>query len=182
MIDVQNAFFEAGALEEVRERLVEHCNQLIAWGRENDLVVANIRTEHRDDRSTWTLNMLEDDKGFLIEGDHDAQPLEDLDLDGTQDVVKTRDDAFLGTELATVLAERDVRTLVIAGVSTHSCVATTAAHAYAENFHVVLAEDAIASNRPELHEGTVALLQDEFRFDIRATAAITSAPASELRR
>lgn len=42
--------------------------------------VINVRTEHKRDRSTWTLNMLADNKGFAFEGDLDAQYLPVLDM------------------------------------------------------------------------------------------------------
>nr|WP_246280028.1 isochorismatase family protein [Nocardioides daedukensis] len=164
MIDMQNAFFEAGPLHERRSDLVSRTHTLLEWARERHLLVVNVRTEHRADRSTWTLNMLEDDQGFAMEGDHKSQPLAELDLDGVTEVVKTRDDAFLGTQLEDLLRAHGIRTLVMVGVSTQSCIAATATHAYAANLHVVLAKDAIFTERPELHEDVLALLEDEYRF------------------
>src|SRR3546814_14739393 len=99
-----------------------------------------------------------------MEGDHKSQPLAELDLDGVTEVVKTRDDAFLGTQLEDLLRAHGIRTLVMVGVSTQSCIAATATHAYAANLHVVLAKDAIFTERPELHEDVLALLEDEYRF------------------
>ncbi|WP_235736993.1 cysteine hydrolase family protein [Nocardioides alcanivorans] len=182
LVDVQNAFFEAGALAQRRAELASRCNALVRWARDNAVLVVNLRTEHRADRSTWTLSMLEDDQGFAIAGDHDAQPLEELDLAGSVEVVKTRDDGFFRTNLGALLEQHRVETLVLAGVSTHTCVATTAAHAYATDLHVVLAHDAIASDRPELHEPTIALLQDEFRFAVLPTASIIHSDAAALTR
>src|SRR3546814_19018744 len=83
--------------------------------------------------------MLGDDQGFAMECDHKSQPLAELDLDGVTEVVKTRDDAFLGTQLEDLLRAHGIRTLVMVGVSTQSCIAATATHAYAAHLHVVLA-------------------------------------------
>src|SRR3546814_19424913 len=100
---MQNAFFEAGPLHECRSDLVSRTHTLLEWARERQLLVVNVRTEHRADRSTWTLNMLEDDQGFAMEGDHKSPQPAELDLDGVTEVVKTRDEPFLGTPLEELL-------------------------------------------------------------------------------
>lgn len=141
--------------------------------------VALVRTEHRRDRSTWTLNMLEDDTGFLIAGDPDTRTVEDLDVVGTTEVVKTRDSAFHETGLDQLLRKAGVDRLVLAGVSTHTCIAATAADAYAHDLHVVFAEDAIASHREDLHEPTLSVLCTEYRFRRRSTRDIVTPESHE---
>lgn len=165
LIDLQVAYFEAEPLRSCAQRIVARCNELTTWARREEIAVFVIRTEHRRDRSTWTLNMLDDDAGFLLAGDADAACLPDLDLRDTLEVVKTRDSAFHETDLLARLRAREVEHLVLAGVSTHTCVGATAADAYAHNLRVTFAEDAIASHRPELHEPTLKLLCEEFRLD-----------------
>lgn len=181
LIDFQNAFFQDDTLAAQRPELVRRANTLVSWARSHDCPVVNVRTEHRRDRSTWTLNMLEDDQGFAFEGEEDAAPLGELDLAGALEVVKTRDDAFLGTHLGELLRARRIGTIVVAGVSTHSCVLATVSHAYAENFEVVLVTDAIADNRPELHEPTLQQLNDEFRLPLRTTDEVVTAGAPTVR-
>lgn len=145
-IDLQYGFFEEQPLSERRDGLVENANALAACARGHEPLMATVRTEHRADPSTWTLNMFEDDQGFAIESQPSAQPLPHLDLLDRTEVTKTRDDAFFGTDL---LRGRNIETIVPAGVSAHSRIATTAARAHAEDSHVVLARDAIAASRPE---------------------------------
>ena len=180
LVDLQNAFFEAGPLAQRRPGLVARTQSLLTWAREQDLLAVNVRTEHRPDRSTWTLNMLDDDQGFAMTGEHKALPLEELDLNGVVEVVKTRDDAFLETPLDDVLNGHGIRTIVLAGVSTQSCIAATATHAYAADYHVVFAEDAIASEKPSLHDDVLALLVDEYRFVAVPTTRIID-PAESAR-
>ncbi|KRF11381.1 hypothetical protein ASG90_16630 [Nocardioides sp. Soil797] len=180
LIDMQVAFFSSGPLEPHVNLLVERCNALQEWASEHQVPVFRVRTEHRADKSTWTLNMLEDDQGFLIAGDDDAQPVRGLVIRGATEVVKTRDSAFHDTELRSLLAEHDVDLLVLAGVSTHTCVAATAADAYAHDLHVVLVENAIASHRPELHQPTLDLLCEEFRFRSLATADVVRPSGPDL--
>jgi nicotinamidase-related amidase len=117
---------------------------------------------HARDKSTWALNMLEDDQGVALEGTHGAER-----LDGLQEpdhvIVKTRDSAFHGTDLADWLAERGVDRVVLTGVSTESCIAATATDAYAHDLEVVLVEDATASVEWKLHDQTLDRLAAQYR-------------------
>ncbi|WP_277455705.1 isochorismatase family cysteine hydrolase [Janibacter sp. DB-40] len=166
VMDMQEAYFEAAALKERRQQIVAHCTTVLAWAHDLGLPVINVVTQHKRDRSTWTLNMLEDDQGYLFEGDAHTATLDELDLDDATEVVKTRDDAFVGTDLQEVVTELDLDALVIVGVSTHTCVAATAAHAFAIQREVVLVRDAIGSHRPELHELALDTLRDEYRLPV----------------
>lgn len=163
VIDMQNCYLERPPLDERRVDLVAAVNELVDEAVEHHAPVFTVRTEHQADRSTWTLNMLEDDQGFAFRGDRDAQLLDELHRDGTTEVVKTRDSAFLRTDLAVRLETADVDTIVICGVSTHTCVLATAADAYALNFDVILATDAISSHEAHAHEPVLAMLRDEYR-------------------
>lgn len=169
---MQQAYFEAPALREHREPIAAHCGVVLDWARRLDLPIINVRTVHHRDRSTWTLNMLEDDQGYLFEGDDHTATLEELDLGGAIDVVKTRDDAFIGTDLARVVAELGLEALVLVGVSTHTCIAATAAHAFAVQLEVVLVRDAIGSHHPELHELALDTLRDEYRCAVLESESV----------
>ncbi|KQY51627.1 MULTISPECIES: cysteine hydrolase family protein [unclassified Nocardioides] len=182
VIDMQDAFFSSGPLAPRARDLAARCSELHHWAGRRGVPVFQVRTEHLPDRSTWTLNMLEDDMGFLIAGDSDAQALPGLASDGAIEVVKTRDSAFHGTDFENQLRARGIDLLIVAGVSTHTCVAATAADAYAHDFHVVLVEDAIASHRPELHEPTLEMLCDEFRFRRLCTSDLLNGPDSLISR
>lgn len=178
VIDMQRAYFETPELDERREQVVRHCETVLAWARNHDLPIINVRTQHERDRSTWTLNMLEDDQGYLFAGDDHTATLEELDLADATEVIKTRDDAFIGTELDRVVADLGLEALVLVGVSTHTCVAATAAHAFALQLEVVLVRDAIASHRPELHELALDTLREEYRCPVLAARDLPRASPS----
>lgn len=172
VMDMQHAYFEAPSMRERRQTIVGHCGVAIAWARSLGLPIINVRTEHRPDGSTWTLNMLEDDQGMLFPDEAHTAVLEELDLREAVEVVKTRDDAFIGTKLDDVLEELGIEALVLTGVSTHTCIALTAAHAFAEQLDVILVRDAIASHRPELHDLVLDMLRLEYRFPVLETEAL----------
>lgn len=172
IVDMQNAFFEGDPLKPLRKELTDNCNDLIAAAREKGFPVINIRTQHERNKSTWTRNMLDDDQGFIFAGDDDTQNVEGLDIDGAVQIVKTRDNAFYGTDLEARLKNFQAEKIVLCGVSTHTCVAMTAADAYARNRKVFLARDAIGTHMPEVHESTLGILHAEYRQPVLSNAEI----------
>lgn len=165
LIDLQYDYFNDGELERCRDDLERWCNLLIDRAREAGAPVVEAQTVHQHDKSTWALNMIEDDQGLAFEGTRGAERLDALH-ETDHVVVKTRDSAFHGTDLADWLREHDVDRLVLAGVSTESCIAATATDAYARDYPVVLVEDATASVEWELHDQTLARLQKQYRQEV----------------
>lgn len=166
IVDLQNAYFNNDALRDCQATLLEKTNELIAMCLENNLPIFTIRTEHSHDLATWTLNMLDDKQGYLFKDDNDSQSIPGLHLDQTIEVLKTRDSSFHDTTLSAMLKNHAIETLILCGVSTHTCIAQTAADAYAQNFRVLLAEEAIASHKPEFHHVALTMLQTEYRQQV----------------
>jgi nicotinamidase-related amidase len=163
VVDMQNAYFNNDSLAAVKPGLVAACNQLIEAFMSASLPVLLVRTQHKRDRSTWTLNMLDDGRGYLFNDQPDAAYVDGLLTDGTIEILKTRDSAFHDTNLGAILKKHAIDHIFIAGISTHSCILYTAADAYAENYRVTLAQDAIASHDPTYHDSTLAMLEQEYR-------------------
>lgn len=172
LVDMQNAFFEDPRLERRQERLLGHCNDLVAAARGGGMPVFNIRTIHKRDKSTWTLSMLDDDQGFLFEGTTQTYNLSGLDTTGSIEVIKHRDSSFWGTDLLHQLNRHHIDSMVLAGVSSHTCIASTASDAYAANLRVALAIEAMASTDPEFENTTLRLLEKEYRQKYEKTAAL----------
>jgi nicotinamidase-related amidase len=165
VIDLQNDYFNDEELARCRADLLDRSNGLVRAAREAGALVVEVQTVHARDKSTWALNMLEDDQGMAIEGSDGARRLDGL-LAPDLCIVKTRDSAFHDTPLEDRLRERGVDRLVLAGVSTESCIAATATDAYARDLRVVLVEDATASVEWRLHDETLARLQRQYRQDV----------------
>ncbi|EYT62765.1 NAD synthetase [Dietzia sp. UCD-THP] len=163
VIDMQNSYFEFPELASVRDELVGAVNELIRTAHEAGRPVVLVRTEHAEDRSTWTLNMHEDDQGFAFPGTDQARFLDGLANGDHVEVVKTRDSAFFRTELRSQLDRLGASHLLVCGVSTHSCVAQTAIDGFAENLHVAVARGAISSDNSPLSEALLEFLQDQMR-------------------
>ena len=163
VIDMQNAFFEDPALAAQRERIASACNGLIAAAREARAPALIVRTEHERDGSTWTLSMLDDEQGFAFRGTEQAQLLPELDADGLPQLVKHRDSAFAGTDLLQRLRTWGTESVLLAGVSTHLCLAQTAVDAYALNLRAFYAEEAMGAEVPESAEAMLAVVLAEYR-------------------
>ena len=163
LIDMQEGFFETEDLAQHRARLASACNKLAAAARKAEVPVITVRTVHKKDKSTWTLKMLEDDQGYLFEGTGQARILPELDLAGSIELIKRRDSAFWATELLTLLLQHRVASLILAGVSSETCIAATATDAFSANLPVFLARDALASADPDFEDVTLKFLEEHYR-------------------
>lgn len=175
VIDMQHAYFNNDALEERKTDLIAHCNELIEHAKKSSWPVYTIRTVHRRDTSTWSLNMLDDEDGYLFNGEKDADFVEGLATTNTIEVQKTRDSALFSTNLLTQLRTKGIEHVVLCGISTHLCVMLTAADVYAANIRVTLASDAIYSHDPKYHDSTLEMLQQEYRQKLLSSADIINA-------
>lgn len=172
VIDLQNAYFNNTALEKQRQIIVRHTNEVIRFARASHLPIFNIMTEHQKDIATWTLNMLDDNQGYLFKNNEDAKNIDGLDIKDSINVLKTRDSAFHDTTLAAMLKNHAIKTLILCGVSTHTCIFQTAADAYAANLRVILAGDAIATHQPKYHKNALTILETEYRQRIMDMAQL----------
>jgi ureidoacrylate peracid hydrolase len=73
-------------------------------------------------------------------------------------ITKHRYSLFAGNRLGEDLKARGIDTLVLCGLTTECCVASTAWDAFERDFHVVVAADAVAAYQPALHQTTLAAL------------------------
>jgi nicotinamidase-related amidase len=74
---------------------------------------------------------------------------------------KKRYGAFSGNDLAFLLRNLGVETLVLAGVETEICVLATAYHAFNEDYRVVVASDGTAGLEPDLAAAALRIVGRE---------------------
>lgn len=172
IVDMQNAFFEAPALREQQDRVVSECNALIAAAARSGVHVLMVCTEHERDKSTWTLSMLEDDQGFIFRGSSQAELVPGLRAAELPRLVKTRDSAFMATDLLLRLRNWNIDRLLLAGVATQNCIAQTASDAFANNFHVAFARNALATDNPEFAQAMLGILSEEYRQQVLDREAV----------
>ena len=166
LIDLQEAFFEDPALAAARADVLAAVQALAGGARRAGAPILLITTEHSRDRSTWTLSMLEDDQGYLFHGAPSTAVVHELDTTGMTRIEKTRDSAWFGTDLARRLRNLGGSRVLIAGGSTHACIAQTARDAYAHNVRAAVVRDAIADERAEHMRTVLELLVEDRQAEL----------------
>jgi nicotinamidase-related amidase len=158
VVDMQNDFLLPGApvradggmnLVPVIAALARDCRQL-------GLPVIFTQEMHRADESDFGIELA-------------FEPVHCLEGSGGEDIVnglkpepgdfcvrnKRRYDAFLGTDLDTLLRVHKIENLIVTGVCTDVCVISTVQHARNLDFRCFVASDAVAGTSRERHEAAL---------------------------
>lgn len=92
-----------------------------------------------------------DEPDLCIEGTRGADFIGPQPMSGDAVISKTHFSAFARTGLAEQLHAQNVDTLVLAGLTTECCVASSAWDAFERDFHIFIASDACAAYEDSLH-------------------------------
>ena len=107
--------------------------------------------------------------GGLEAGSWDAELLADLPVSGHDLIIdKSRYSAFYGTRLEPLLRARDVRSLVICGVTTNMCVETTVRDASQRDYRTFVVCDATAEFSAERHDHALNTIRYGFGWVVDA--------------
>lgn len=81
-----------------------------------------------------------------------------------QDMVlkKARYSAFVGTDLDLVLRHKDVRSVIVTGTATNTCVESTGRDAFMRDYYVVAVEDCCAQANQQKHQAALNALEGTF--------------------
>jgi nicotinamidase-related amidase len=173
VIDIQNTYLEPqdSEAETVRwqpfydrmnEVVIPNTSKLIEQCRNNgtEVIFARIACMKPDgrDRSLsqkkpgFNYLLLPKDRpdSFIVDA---LTPLEDEIT-----VIKTTDSALTGTNLRLVLHNMGIENVIIAGIFTDQCVASTVRSLADESFNVVVAEDCCAAATKELHDNELTII------------------------
>jgi nicotinamidase-related amidase len=100
----------------------------------------------------------DDEPDLCVEGTRGADFVGPQPQAGDIIVSKTHFSAFARTGLADQLHAQGVDTLVLAGLTTECCVASSAWDGFEHDFHIFIAEDACAAYEAELHSHALKAL------------------------
>ena len=115
-------------------------------GGENK-IAREAKARHHDDQSD-----------LCVEGSRGADFVGPQPQAGDMIVSKTHFSAFARTGLADQLHAQGLDTLVLAGLTTECCVASSAWDGFEHDFHIFIAEDACAAYEPDLHSHALKAL------------------------
>ena len=101
-------------------------------------------------------------KSFIMEDYKSSQITDKLDSSKSIVVKKPQYDAFIESDLESILKDNNVSQLVICGVMTHLCCETTARSAFMKRFEVFFTVDGTATYNEQLHRGAIINLAHGF--------------------
>ena len=143
-IDLQKDFPRLFTLLKPAAAFEASVRALTSFFRQRKIPIVHLLTLHREDRSTWTRQMVRDDFRICVEGTEGFRELESVGRRPDEPVIyKTRWSAFHGTGLDRFLKVRGYDTLVLAGFLTHACIRVTALDAYQRDYDVIIARDCV---------------------------------------
>jgi ureidoacrylate peracid hydrolase len=175
VIDMQNYFCKPGHQGEVpaSRDIVPNINRLAAELRGRGGLVVWIRNGTRDTRDSWS-NYHE----FLHTAERCERRYQAMDVGGDgyaywhlndirpedAQVTKTRYSAFIqgSSTIESLLRDRGIDTLLIAGTATNVCCESTARDAMMLNFKVVMVSDALATHSDEEHNAALSIFYGLF--------------------
>lgn len=178
IIDMQRDFVEPGGFGEtlgnkvgLLQAIIPATARLLAAFRAAGLPVIHTRECHRPDlsdcppakRDRGKPSLRIGDPGpmgrILISGEPGADIIPELyPVEGEIVLDKPGKGAFYATPLGEILAERKIRQLVFAGVTTEVCVQTTMREANDRGFECLLATDATESYFPEFKKAAIDMI------------------------
>jgi ureidoacrylate peracid hydrolase len=101
----------------------------------------------------------DDEPDLCVEGTRGADFIGPQPQPGDMLVSKTHFSAFARTGLAEQLHGQGIDTLVLAGLTTECCVASSAWDGFEQDFHIFIAADACAAYEPDLHRHALQALE-----------------------
>jgi nicotinamidase-related amidase len=178
IIDMQRDFVEPGGFGEtlgnkvaLLQAIIPATARLLGAFRAAGLPVIHTRECHRPDlsdcppakRERGKPSLRIGDPGpmgrILISGEPGADIIPELyPVEGEIVLDKPGKGAFYATPLGEILAERKIRQLVFAGVTTEVCVQTTMREANDRGFESLLATDATESYFPEFKKAAIDMI------------------------
>jgi len=185
LVDIQNDYCKPGGQYDLAGKdmsmypaMIERTAALVEAARRRGVLVVYIQNtnlpDYRSDSVAYLrfkLIVRDAQAGSLpgsehaIDGTWGHQIVDELEPRPDDLVVrKHRSSAFIGTRLDLLLRSNKVQTVLITGVVTEGCVASTARDASFQDYIVVMVEDCIGSGNAHLHAAALELMRTRFDF------------------
>jgi nicotinamidase-related amidase len=167
VIDMQRDFLDPDAPISTPggRAIIPVINRLTAQARARGVPVIFTQEMHRSDRSDFGIE-LEFEPPHCLEGTPGMELAPELEVAPTDYRVhgKRRYDAFLGTDLETLLRGLGIENLVVVGVCTDICVSSTVQHARNLDFRCFIPRECVAGTTAERHEAALLCLGHVFGY------------------
>ncbi|MCK4589758.1 MAG: cysteine hydrolase [Nanoarchaeota archaeon] len=166
IIDMQNDFVKEGALFEVKgiRKNIEDFKNLINKCREKGLPLIYSRHCYTPENNPIEAKLFPNlEKGGLRKDTEGWQIYSELKpQEGDTVIDKTRYDTFFKTELKSILASKNIDTVIITGTLTNVCCESTARAAMQHDFNVIFCSDLNHCSREEIKKHTLKTIEIYF--------------------
>jgi len=157
LVDVLNGFFHPDGAMWYPEvgAVVEPLHRLLDAARGSDSLVIHVADRHRPGVYDAEFDHIPEHLG---RGGRDAEYFSGFEpKPGPKEVEveKRRYSAFFATDLALILHEHRIETVVVAGVKTNVCIRATVADGFQYGYRMVVPREATNSNRKHLEEASI---------------------------
>lgn len=178
IIDMQRDFCYEGGFGEslgndisLTKSIIPTVEKVLQAARKAGMFIVHTREGHRPDLSDCPKAKLkrcptigtDGPMGrILIRGEYGHDIVDELrPLEGEPIIDKPGKGAFYQTDLASILANREIESLIVCGVTTHVCVHTTIREANDRGFDCLMLEDGTATFDPEDQIAAIRMINQQ---------------------
>lgn len=178
IIDMQRDFLYPGGFGEqlgndvsTTNAIIPNVEKMLEVARENELLIIHTREGHRPDLSDVPPSKQRrggniGEQGpmgrILVRGEYGHDIVDELQpLEGEVILDKPGKGAFYQTDLDLILKNKNIETLLVAGVTTHVCVQTTIREANDRGFECLMLEDCCAAFDKKDHDDSIRMINQQ---------------------
>jgi len=181
VIDVQNDFAATGGffhqvgadVGHLQRHVIPSIHRLIESARRAGVTVVFVKSFYDAQYLSAPMRERNDRLGMnmprCLAGSWGADFCGVAPADGEAVVVKHRYSAILGSNLLDVLKERGIRSLLLTGIATDTCVESTARDAYFLDYYVTLVADCCGAASQEDHNATLPRFNRDYGLVVNAS-------------
>jgi len=172
VIDMQKYFLDESshACISSAPAIVKNVKQLQDAFLSHDLPVVQTRHLNNDQNAGQLLNWW----GEVIREENPlSEIIDDLRDDRVDIIKKSQYDAFLNTDLETILKDKGISQLAVTGVMTHLCCESTARAAFMRGFEVLFTINGTATHHEDFHRATLMNLAHGFAIPLLTSELLT---------
>lgn len=178
IIDMQRDFLYPGGFGEklgndvsATNSIIPNIEQVLEEARKQGMLVIHTREGHRPDLTDVPSSKAKRGGGIgeegpmgkiLIRGEYGHGIVDEL-VPRENEVVldKPGKGAFYQTDLESILRNRNIKSLIVTGVTTHVCVQTTIREANDRGYECLMLEDCCAAFDPRDHEDSIRMINQQ---------------------
>ena len=178
IIDMQRDFLYPGGFGEKlgndiseTNKIIPNIKKVLDKAREKDMLVIHTREGHRSDLSDAPSSKIKRGGGIgeqgpmgriLVRGEYGHGIVDELTPIKDEIVLdKPVKGAFYQTDLEAILKNRNIKSIIVSGVTTHVCVQSTIREANDRGYECLLLEDCCAAFDSKDHEDSIRMINQQ---------------------